>query len=83
MNYRAIVCGESMKAYGGKYISFRNNEESVSIANQLVELAGVRAIFLLILGSAALGEARSFCPFAVLDIYKPELRGLDQLGTSS
>lgn len=52
VGYSAILFGDAMRAHGGKYVSFEINPELAAVANQLVELAGLRDVVRIIVGSS-------------------------------
>jgi len=53
VGYSAILFGEAIKANGGKqFLSIEKNPEMAAVANQLVDLAGLRDIVRIIVGAS-------------------------------
>lgn len=52
VGYSAIFFGEIMRSHGGKFISVEHNPELAAIASQLVDLAGLRDIVQVVIGSS-------------------------------
>lgn len=53
VGYSAIMFGQAVRNHGGKqYISIEKNPEMAAVANQLVELAGLRDIVKILVGSS-------------------------------
>lgn len=53
IGYSAILFGDAVRAYGGKqYLSIEQNPEVAAVANQLVDLAGLRDFVRIIVGSS-------------------------------
>ena len=53
VGYSAILLGDAVRAHGGKqYLSIEQNPEMAAVANQLVDLAGLRDHVRIIVGSS-------------------------------
>ncbi|KAJ5091983.1 hypothetical protein NUU61_006853 [Penicillium alfredii] len=53
VGYSAILFGDAVRAHGGKqYLSIENNPEMAAVANQLLDLAGLRDFVRIIVGSS-------------------------------
>lgn len=52
VGYSAILFGNALKSHGGRLISIEKNPEMAAVANQLVELAGLRGNVQIIVGAS-------------------------------
>lgn len=52
VGYSAVLFGSALKAHGGKLLSIEVNPEMAAVANQLVELAGLRENVQVIVGAS-------------------------------
>lgn len=52
VGYSAILFGDALKSHGGKLISIEKNPEMAAVANQLVELAGLRDNVQILVGAS-------------------------------
>lgn len=52
VGYSAILFGNALKSHGGKLISIEKNPEMAAVANQLVELAGLRDNVQILVGAS-------------------------------
>lgn len=52
VGYSAILFGSALKAHGGKLLSIEVNPEMAAVANQLVELAGLRENVQIMVGAS-------------------------------
>ncbi|RAL15182.1 O-methyltransferase [Aspergillus homomorphus CBS 101889] len=93
VGYSAMLFGDTLRRIhpDGRYLSLEQNPEMAAVANQLLELAGLRDVVRVIVGSAATslrelvdrGELRAV-EFLFLDhwqeLYRPDLWLLEDLG---
>ncbi|KAJ5111311.1 hypothetical protein N7532_001846 [Penicillium argentinense] len=52
VGYSAVLFGNSLKAHGGRFVSIEKNPEMAAVANQLVDLAGLRENVRILVGSS-------------------------------
>ncbi|PYI12971.1 catechol O-methyltransferase [Aspergillus japonicus CBS 114.51] len=92
VGYSAILFGAALRAAGGtRYLSLEQNPEMAAVANQLVDLAGLKDVVRVVVGSAAAslrelvadGEVRAV-ELVFLDhwqeLYLPDLWLMEELG---
>ncbi|KAJ5818749.1 hypothetical protein N7474_004340 [Penicillium riverlandense] len=92
IGYSAILFGAAVRANGGqRFLSIENNPEMAAVANQLVELAGLRDTVQILVGSSSdwlveiISEQKDIQSVEMLfldhwqDLYLPDLWLLEQL----
>lgn len=93
VGYSAVLFGDAVRANGGKkYIGIENNPEMAAVANQLVDLAGLRDFSQIIVGSSnevlleLVRERKEIAQVEMLmldhwqELYRPDTWLLEELG---
>lgn len=93
VGYSAVLFGDAVRANGGKkYIGIENNPEMAAVANQLVDLAGLRDFSQIIVGSSnevlleLIRERKEITQVEMLmldhwqELYRPDTWLLEELG---